>query len=233
MVEYNIVTNYIYLLQEREFIKTNENIFKLGMTKRENNKRFNQYPKGSILLFQLICQNVNLLEKEIIKEYKTKFIQRKDIGNEYFEGNFEDMISLMYSIRNKYVINNFVTATLKREQKTQEEMKKEQDIQKKKEEKYQKKQQKELEKQEKQQRKLKERQQKELERHTKEEETHIDKENYQTELARQQKTEEEQNRYLELKNKLLGKNNKIINLITNKDIGNILVSTIFKEILNI
>lgn len=33
-------TQYIYLLQEREFIKTNENIYKIGKTKQENCKRF-------------------------------------------------------------------------------------------------------------------------------------------------------------------------------------------------
>jgi hypothetical protein len=35
----------IYLLQEREFIKTKENILKVGMTTKLNHKRFNQYPK--------------------------------------------------------------------------------------------------------------------------------------------------------------------------------------------
>jgi hypothetical protein len=30
---------YIYLLQEREFIKTNEPIYKVGRTKAEHNKR--------------------------------------------------------------------------------------------------------------------------------------------------------------------------------------------------
>lgn len=49
--------NYVYLLQEREFIKTNENIYKVGRTKKENYQRFNQYPKSSILLFQTICNN--------------------------------------------------------------------------------------------------------------------------------------------------------------------------------
>lgn len=30
-----ITTNYIYLLQEREFIKSKENIYKVGMTKKK------------------------------------------------------------------------------------------------------------------------------------------------------------------------------------------------------
>ena len=35
--------NYVYLIQEREFIKTNEKIYKLGKSKQEHNKRANQY----------------------------------------------------------------------------------------------------------------------------------------------------------------------------------------------
>ena len=58
--------NYIYLLQEREFIKTNESIYKIGRTKQEHNKRLNQYPKGSILLVQIICSNCVIMEKKII-----------------------------------------------------------------------------------------------------------------------------------------------------------------------
>ena len=36
---------YIYLLHEREFIKTNENIYKIGKSKQENTKRISSYPK--------------------------------------------------------------------------------------------------------------------------------------------------------------------------------------------
>ena len=50
MCDIVMMTNYIYLLQEREFIKTKENVYKIGMTKKENHKRFNQYPKGSIFV---------------------------------------------------------------------------------------------------------------------------------------------------------------------------------------
>jgi hypothetical protein len=37
-----MIINYIYLLQEREFVKTKETIYKVGMTKKENYIRFNQ-----------------------------------------------------------------------------------------------------------------------------------------------------------------------------------------------
>lgn len=92
-----MIANYIYLLQEREFIKTNEYIYKVGRTKQENHQRFNQYPKGSILLFQMICNNYENIEKYIIKQFKEKFNLRKDIGNEYFEGDYKSMIDIIYS----------------------------------------------------------------------------------------------------------------------------------------
>jgi hypothetical protein len=91
-------TNYIYLLQEREFIKTKENIYKVGMTKKENHERFNQYPKSSILLFQIICNDCKNIERHVVKKFKETFKQRKDIGNEYFEGDYKNMIGIIYLI---------------------------------------------------------------------------------------------------------------------------------------
>ena len=91
-------SHYIYLLQEREFTKTKENIYKIGKTTQPNNVRFGQYPKGSILLLQLICINCNITEKNIITAFKQKYIQRKDIGHEYFEGDYIDMIQNIFDI---------------------------------------------------------------------------------------------------------------------------------------
>ena len=89
--------NYIYLLQEREFIKTNENIYKIGKTKQKNNDRLKQYPKGSILLFQMICNSCDTSEKELIEKFKKKYKHREDIGSEYFEGDYNDMINIIYT----------------------------------------------------------------------------------------------------------------------------------------
>lgn len=92
----DLIINYIYLLQEREFVKTSENVYKVGMTEKENHTRFNQYPKGSILLFQTICNNCKKIEKEIIELFKDNFKYRRDIGNEYFEGDYKHMIDIIY-----------------------------------------------------------------------------------------------------------------------------------------
>ncbi len=91
------MSQYIYLLQEREFIKTKEHVYKVGMTKKENYERFNQYPKGSVLLFQIICDNCKNIENQVIKLFKQNFKLRKDIGNEYFEGEYKNMIDIIYS----------------------------------------------------------------------------------------------------------------------------------------
>jgi hypothetical protein len=92
-----MTSQYIYLLQEREFVNSKQNIYKIGMTCQENHKRFNQYKKGSILLFQMICTDCRLLEKNIIKIFKEKFKQRKeDVGRESFEGDFKHMIDIIY-----------------------------------------------------------------------------------------------------------------------------------------
>ncbi len=96
------ITNYIYLLQLREFIKTKENIYKVGRTSKQHLERFNQYPKGSLLLFQMICNCSKTMEIQILEIFKDKFIQRKDIGNEYFEGEYNKMIDLIYiTIKNE------------------------------------------------------------------------------------------------------------------------------------
>ena len=37
-----MTSQYIYLLQEQEFVNTKENVYKVGMTNEENCERFNQ-----------------------------------------------------------------------------------------------------------------------------------------------------------------------------------------------
>ena len=72
----NLIDNYIYLLQEREFIKTNEPIYKIGMSQCANLQRFSQYPKGSKLLYQTICNDCKSTEQTIINNFKKQFVHR-------------------------------------------------------------------------------------------------------------------------------------------------------------
>ena len=89
---------FIYLIKEREFIKTKEPIYKIGKTKQENLQRIKSYPNGSILLLYIITNDCDKKEKEIIQKFKEHFIHKKDIGNEYFMGDYNHMINIILSI---------------------------------------------------------------------------------------------------------------------------------------
>ena len=97
----NETKEFIYLLQEREFIKTKEPIYKIGKTKQEKLKRIKSYPNGSELLFYIVCNNCDEIEKTIINKFKSHFIHKKEFGNEYFMGDYNSMIYLIYDILSK------------------------------------------------------------------------------------------------------------------------------------
>jgi hypothetical protein len=82
---------YIYLIQEREFINLKECVYKVGKTKQPNVTRFMQYPKGSSLIYQSVCSDCDFFENKIIRFFKTKYLQRTDFGREYFEGAEQKM----------------------------------------------------------------------------------------------------------------------------------------------
>ena len=95
MCETKMTTSYIYILQTREFI--GKNVYKIGRTEQENLKRFHQYPKGSILLFLLDCKNCRNIEGQVKILFKEQFKHRKDLGNEYFEGDYYIMRHIIYN----------------------------------------------------------------------------------------------------------------------------------------
>jgi uncharacterized C2H2 Zn-finger protein len=87
------VNGFFYILKEREFIKTNENIYKIGKTGKECViERFKQYPNESILYGSWEVKDCHLFENIMKNIFKLKFKLRNDIGIEYFEGNLKDMI---------------------------------------------------------------------------------------------------------------------------------------------
>ena len=83
--------NSVYLLIEREFMITKENIFKIGRSVKVCN-RARQYPKGSQLLVVLPCIDSVATECNLKRVFSEKFIHRSDIGSEYYEGPPNAMI---------------------------------------------------------------------------------------------------------------------------------------------
>lgn len=87
------MAGYIYLLREREFIFSKQHIYKIGKTQQQDCRRFSGYPKGSEIKIILQVAKCDDAEKELLQIFDTKFINKKVIGREYYEGNFIMMIS--------------------------------------------------------------------------------------------------------------------------------------------
>jgi hypothetical protein len=98
----SLETQYIYLLQEREFIKTSETIYKLGKTVQKCGRgfgeRFKGYPKGSRVLLVIEVNDCNKVETDLIRVFKKEFKRRDDIGSEYFEGDINEMKRILTEI---------------------------------------------------------------------------------------------------------------------------------------
>lgn len=81
----------VYLVQEREFINSRQQVYKLGRTECIK-KRMGGYPKGSKCLYFRACANQVAVEGQLVKLFTEKFKHRGDIGRESFEGDPAIMI---------------------------------------------------------------------------------------------------------------------------------------------
>ena len=108
------MNEYIYLIQELRFIRTGENIYKVGKTTRGYD-RIKEYAKGSRLLLFMNVSNCHEMEKLILIHLSLNFNKRTDIGREYFEGDHRSMIELIKSIKDvniKDVNNESITKNI-------------------------------------------------------------------------------------------------------------------------
>lgn len=106
--------NYIYIIKEREFIKTNENVYKIGRTKRGHSKRTNEYPKDSVVMLVIKVSDDKVYETAILEHLRNVSKQRKDIGSEYFEDNFYNLSKYVMEIIMKLnkTYTNIITKTM-------------------------------------------------------------------------------------------------------------------------
>jgi hypothetical protein len=96
-------TKSIYLIKLREFIRTNENVYKVG---RSENPiiRLKSYPKNSEVKFIIACDECVIVEKLIINNLKKNFIHCENYGNEYFKGNELEIIKKIINTINIHQI---------------------------------------------------------------------------------------------------------------------------------
>lgn len=88
----------IYIVHTREFIALEEDVYKIGRTKRDIINRLAGYPKGSVLKFCRTVTNCAKVEKEIKNVLKKKHKQREDLGQEWFEGNYDSIEEIVDEI---------------------------------------------------------------------------------------------------------------------------------------
>ena len=87
------IDNFMYILQEREFVNSKQNIYKIGVTK-DFSSRVSSYPKGSKVFCVKPVEGDP--ETDCLQKFRNLFISRVDIGSEYFEGDINLMINTMY-----------------------------------------------------------------------------------------------------------------------------------------
>jgi len=104
---------YIYIIWTRECIKCREPIYKIGKTKQEGLKRFNAYPAGSSIKLHIESVDCDRDEKFVKELFKSKYKQILSYGNEYFEGNINDMkLDVMLIVEANSTYSNSEHATL-------------------------------------------------------------------------------------------------------------------------
>jgi hypothetical protein len=96
---------FIYLILTKEAMDSNENVYKIGRTLQKNPYlRLDSYKNGYEIIHITQCIDAILMEKECLEKFKTCYIQRKDYGNEYFEGDRNEMEKMIQTIKTKYNI---------------------------------------------------------------------------------------------------------------------------------
>ena len=192
---------YIYLIWEEQFIKSKENIFKLGKSK-EIFCRMNGYPKGSKLLFTTICTNVDDVEKQLLIIFKEKYglynAENYENSRERFNvKNYYSIINDIISYLNLFNNNMdlVVTTQSKEEQKLiieNNKKQKEEEKKQKEEEKKQKEEEKKQKEEEKKQKEEEKKKQEEEKKKQKEEEKKKQKEEEKKKQEEEKKKQEEE-----------------------------------------
>jgi hypothetical protein len=90
-------SGYVYIFYTRASKNGDESVYKIGKT-AEYIRRAGQYTKGGNMKMVLNVKNRHDAENKIKKYFKIEFIQRRDYGTEFFEGDLFEMALLMKDI---------------------------------------------------------------------------------------------------------------------------------------
>jgi hypothetical protein len=88
-----MIGGWLYLLQKSDCRKKHKDIYEIERT-NDFNRRINEYTYDTQIISVIPVNNDKKCERELIKEFKSEFDWRKDVGNEHFEDNERHMISV-------------------------------------------------------------------------------------------------------------------------------------------
>jgi hypothetical protein len=103
---------HIYIIKEREFIRLDEDTYKIGET-RNPHRRFFGYAKSSELQYFCRVDDVHFVEQTAKSRFKDLFQQKREYGTEYFNGNILEMMTEMDKIICQCSISKTVTPGLR------------------------------------------------------------------------------------------------------------------------
>ena len=99
------IQEYVYIIRECDFVRLNENIYKIGRTSKANpDDRFQKYRKGTEIVGFFGVKDSIECEKKIINCFSNHNNIKKmsEYGKEYFEGNKKELLNEMLQIVDNY-----------------------------------------------------------------------------------------------------------------------------------
>ena len=88
-------THYIYLIHPVRFLQIREPTYKIGKTTTNIGKYIATTYKDCEVIITKKVRNCHKLEHKIIKLFNKNFIKKSLLGNEYYTGDVEKMVSLI------------------------------------------------------------------------------------------------------------------------------------------
>lgn len=88
------MSGIIYLVSTREE-DVDQNVYKVGRTSRTMFARMKGYSPSAKCWFEMKVDNHIKVETMVIRKFKVTFINRRDLGKEYFEGDRKKMIAIL------------------------------------------------------------------------------------------------------------------------------------------
>jgi phenolic acid decarboxylase len=104
-IKIKMVQGYVYIIRECDFVRLNEDIYKIGRTAKTNPEdRFQKYRKGTEIIGFFKVNDSIECENKIIKCFSNhaNITKMNEYGKEYFQGDKNELLNEMLQIVKHY-----------------------------------------------------------------------------------------------------------------------------------